>query len=191
MFRFQTSVVVQLLNYVRLSVTVYSTPGSSVLCISGVCSESCLLNLWCHLSISSSAAPLSFCLQSLPTSESFPMTRLFASGGEQYWNFSFSNSPSNEHLGLISFRMDWLDLLAVQGTLKSLYQQHSSKTSLMFGIDGILWHSPFCMVQLSHSYMTSGKIIALTFWTSVVKVTSLLFNMSSRFVKDIPEASVF
>ena len=91
------------------------------------------------------------------------------------WSFSFSISPSNEYSGLISFRMDWLDLLAVQGTLKSLLQHHSSKAS-------ILWCSAFFMVQLSHPYMTTGKTIALTKWTFVGKVMSLLFNMLSRLV---------
>ena len=90
----------------------------------------------------------------------------------KYWSFSFSISPSKEHPGLISFRMDWLDLLAVQGTLKSLLQHHSSKAS-------ILRHSAFFTVQLSHPYMNTGKTIALTRWTSVGKVTSLLFNMLS------------
>ena len=94
---------------------------------------------------------------------------------QKYWSFSFNISPSNEHSGLISFWMDWLDLLAVQGTLKSLLQHHSSKAS-------ILWHSAFVIVQLSHPYMTTGKIIALTRWTCVGKVKSLLFNMPSRLV---------
>ena len=93
----------------------------------------------------------------------------------KYWSFSFSNSPSKEHPGLISFRMDWLDLLAVQGILKSLLQHHSSKAS-------ILWHSAFFMVQLLHLYMTTGKTIALTRWTFVSKVMSLMFNMFSRLV---------
>jgi len=93
----------------------------------------------------------------------------------KYWSFSFSISPSNEHPGLISFRIDWLDLLAVQGTLKSLLQHHSSKAS-------IFWHSAFFTVQLSHPYMTTGKTIALTRWTFVDKVMSLLFNMLSRLV---------
>ena len=92
----------------------------------------------------------------------------------KYWSFSFI-SPSNEHPGLISFRMDWLDLLAVQGTLKSLLQHHSSKTS-------ILRHSAFFIVQLSHPYMTTGKTIALTRRSFVDKVMSLLFNMLSRLV---------
>ena len=91
------------------------------------------------------------------------------------WSFSFSISPANEYSGLISFRMDWLDLLAVQGTLKSLLQHHSSKAS-------ILWHSAFFMVQLSHPYMTTGKTTALTRWTFAGKVMSLLFHTLSRFV---------
>ena len=91
------------------------------------------------------------------------------------WSFSFSISPSNEYSGLISFRMDWLDLLAVQGTLKSLLQHHSSKAS-------ILRRSAFFIVQFSHPYMTTGKTIALTRWTFVGKVMSLLFNMLSRLV---------
>ena len=93
----------------------------------------------------------------------------------KYWSFSFSISPSNEHPELISFRMDWLDLLAVQGTLKSLLQHHSSKAL-------ILQHSAFFTVQLSHPYMTTGKTIALNRWTFVGKVISLLFNMLYRLV---------
>ena len=93
----------------------------------------------------------------------------------KYWSFSFSISPSNEYSGLISFRIDWLDLLDVQGTLKSLLQHHSSK-------DSILWSSVSFMVQLSHPYMTTGKAIALTRWMFVRKVMSLLFNMLSRLV---------
>ena len=88
----------------------------------------------------------------------------------KYWSFSFNISPSNEHPALISFRMDWLDLLAVQGTLKSLLQHHSSKAS-------IPWHSAFFTIQLSYPYMTTGKTIALTRWTFVGKVMSLLLNM--------------
>ena len=108
----------------------------------------------------------------------FPNIRVFSNESTlrmrwpKYWSFSFNISPSNEHPGLISFRMDWLDLLAVQGTLKSLLQHHSSKTS-------ILWHSAFFTVQLSHPYMTTRKTIALTRWTFVNKVMSLLFNMLS------------
>jgi len=93
----------------------------------------------------------------------------------KYWSFSFSISPSNEYSGLISFRMEWLDLLAVQGALKSLLQHHSSKAS-------ILWRSAFFMVQLSHPYLTTGKITAFTRRTIVGKVMSLLFNMMSRLV---------
>ena len=111
----------------------------------------------------------------------FPSIRVFSNDSvlrirwPKYWSFSFSISPSNEHSGLISFRMDWLDLLAVQGTLKSLLQHHSSKAS-------ILQHSTFFTVQLSHPYMTTGKTIALTRRTFVGKVMSLLFNMLSRLV---------
>ena len=97
----------------------------------------------------------------------------------KYWSFSFSISPSKEHPGLISFRMDWLDVLAVQGTLKSLLQHHSSKAS-------ILRHSSFFTVQISHPYMIIGKTIALTRWTLVGKVMSLLFNMLSRLVMEKP-----
>ena len=111
----------------------------------------------------------------------FPSIRVFSNESTlcirwpKYWSFSFSISPSDEYSGLISFRMDWLDLLAVQGTLKSLLQHHSSKAS-------IFQRSAFFTVQLSHPYMTTGKTIALTRQTFVGKVTSLLFNMLSRFV---------
>ena len=110
-----------------------------------------------------------------------PSIRVFCNGSTlrvrwpKYWSFSFSIIPSKEYPGLISFRMDWLDLLAVQGTLKSLLQQHSSKAS-------ILQHSAFFRVQLSHPYVTTGKTIALTRWTFVDKVMSLLLNMLSRLV---------
>ena len=112
----------------------------------------------------------------------FPSIRVFSSESvlcirwPKYWSFSFSISPSNEYSVLISFRIDWFDLRAVQGTLKSLLQYHSSKAS-------ILQCSDFFMVQLSHPYMTTGKTIALTRWTFVGKVTSLLFNMLSRLVR--------
>ena len=102
------------------------------------------------------------------------MSQLFASGGQSI-GVSASESPSNEHPGLISFRMDWLDLLEVQGTLNSHLQYHSSKAS-------VLWHSAFFVVQLSHPYMTTGKTIALTRWTFVGKIMSLLFNILSRLV---------
>ena len=103
------------------------------------------------------------------------MIQLFTSGAQNIKSFSFNISPSNEHLGLISFRMDWLDLLTIQGTLKSLLQHHSSKAST-------LRHSAFSIVQLSHPYMTTGKTIALTRWTFFCQVVSLLFNMLSRLV---------
>ena len=111
----------------------------------------------------------------------FPNIRVFSNESAfpirwpKYWSFSFNISPSNEHPGLISFRMDWLDLLAVQGTLKSLLQHHSSNAS-------ILQHSAFFIVQLSHPYMITGKTITLTRWTFVDKVMSLLINMLSRLV---------
>ena len=103
------------------------------------------------------------------------MSQLFATWWPKDWSFSFNISPSNEHTGLISFRMDWLDLLAVQGTFKSLLQHHSSKAS-------ILRRSAFFTVQLSHPYMTTGKTIALTRWTFVGKAICLLLNMLSRLV---------
>ena len=122
---------------------------------------------------------LILCLPLLLLPSIFPSIRVFSNESvlcirwPKYWSFSFSNSPSKEHPGLISFRMDWLDLLAVQGILKSLLQHHSSKAS-------ILWHSAFFIVQLSHPYMTTGKTIALTRRTFVGKVMSLLLNMLSR-----------
>ena len=138
----------------------------------GIHPNPCPLSWWCHPTISSSVAPFFSCPQSFPASGSFPMSQLFAWGGQNIGSFSFSIIPSKEHPGLISFRMDWLDLLAVQGTLKSLLQHHSSKAS-------ILRCSAFFIVQLSHPYMTAGKTIALTIWTFVSKVMSLLFNTLS------------
>ena len=111
----------------------------------------------------------------------FPSIKVFSNESAlwirwpKYWSFSFSISPSSEYSGLISFRTYWFDLLAVQGTLNSLLRHHSSKTS-------ILWHSAFFMIRLLYPYMTTGKIIALTRWTFVSKVMSLLFNMLSRLV---------
>ena len=122
--------------------------------------NSCPWHQWCHPTISSSIIPFSSCLQSFPASGSFQMSQLFASRWPKYWTFSFNISPSSEYPGLISFRMDWLDLLTVQGTLKSLLQNHSAKAS-------ILLHSAFFIVQLSHLYMTTWKTIALTKWTFV------------------------
>ena len=120
----------------------------------------------------------------------FPSIRVFSNesalcvGWPKYWSFSFNINPANEHPGLISFRMDWLDLLAVQGTLKSLLPHHSSKAS-------ILWRSALFIVQLSHPYMTTGKIIALNRWAFVYKVVSLLFNMLPRLVITFLPRSVF
>ena len=126
---------------------------------------------------------LIFCHTFLLLPSIFPSIRVFSNGWalcirwSKYWSFSFSISPSNEHPGLISYRMDWLDLLAVQGTLKSLLQHHSSKAS-----KAILRCSAFFTVQLWHPYMTTGKTIALTRWTFVGKVMSLVFKMLSRLV---------
>ena len=124
---------------------------------------------------------LVLCHPLLLLSSIFPSIRVFSNESAlrirwpKYYSFSFNISPSNEHPGLISFRMDWLDLLAVQGTLKSLLQHHSSKAS-------VLRRSAFFIVQLSHPYMTTGKTTALTRWTFVDKVMFLLFNMLSRLV---------
>ena len=121
----------------------------------GVYSNSCPLSWWCHPTISSSVIPFSSNLQYFPASGSFPMSQFFTSGGKSIGSFSFSLSLSNEYSGLISFRIDWLDPLAVQGTLKSLLQQPSSKAS-------ILRCSALFIVQLSHPYMTTRQTIALT-----------------------------
>ena len=135
----------------------------------GVCIDSCPLSWWCHPTISSSY-PLLLPPSIFPSIRAFSNESVLCIRWPKYWNFGFSISPSNEYSGLISLRIDWLDLLAVQGTLKSLLQQYSSKAS-------ILWCSSFLTVQLSHPYMTTGKIIALTRWTFVGKVMSLFFNM--------------
>ena len=139
----------------------------------GVYSNSCSLSQWCHSTTSSYDTPIL-----LPSI--FPSIRVFSNESvhirwPKYWRFSFNISSSNEYPGLISLRMDWLDLLAVQGTLKSLLQHLGSKTS-------ILRHSAFFTVELFHPYMTTGKTIALTRRTFVGKVMSLLFNMLSRLV---------
>ena len=138
------------------------------------CSNSCPSSWWCHPTISYSVVPS--CLPSI-----FPSIRVFSNESvlcikwPQYWSFSFSSSPYNEYSGLISFRMDWLDILAVQGTLKSLFQHHSSKAP-------IHWHSALFIVQLSHPYVTTGKTIPLTRQTFVGEVMPLLFNILSRLV---------
>ena len=167
---------VQLLSHVQL----FATPWTIVCqppCPSRtarVYPNPCPLSRWCHPTISSSVIPFSlpsiFRSITVFSNETALRMRL-----PKYWSFSFNISPSNEYSGLISFRMDWLDLLAVQGTLKSLLQHHSSKAS-------ILQLSAFFIVQLSHPYMTTGKTIALTKWTFVDKVVSLLFNMLSRLI---------
>ena len=166
---------VQSLSRVRLFVTPWTPAHQASLSITN--SRSLLKLMSIELVMPSSHLILCPLLHLLPSI--FPSIRVFSRQSvlhirwPKYWSFSFSISPFNEYSGLISFRMDWLDLLAVQGTLKSLIQHHSSKAS-------ILQHSAFFIVQLSHPYMTTGNIIALTRWTFVGKVISLLFNMLSR-----------
>ena len=145
-----------------------STPGFHPSLSPGVCSKSCLLSQWCHPTISSSITPFSSCLPSFPASRSFPMSQLFPSGSS-----SFSISPSNGYWGLISFRIDWLDL-TVQGTLKSLLHHHNGKAS-------ILWHSAFFMVQLSHPYMT-GMYIYIHTWKTIALIILCIILTLSRFV---------
>ena len=139
----------------------------------GACSNSCPSSWWCHPTISSSVLPLLLLPSIFPSIRVFFNESVLRIRWPKYWNFSFSISPSSGYSGLISFRMDWLDLLAVQGALKGLLQHHSPKAS-------ILQHSAFFIVQLSHPYMTTGKTIALTRRTFVGKVTSLFFKMLSR-----------
>ena len=148
----------------------FRLPGSSP--TTGAYSNSCPSHWWCHPTISSSVLPFPSWLQSITV---FFNESVLHMRWPKYWSFSFNISPSSEHSGLISFRIDWLDLLAVQGTLKSLLKHQGSKSS-------ILQCSAFFMVQLSHPYMTTGKTIALTRWTFVGKVMFLLFNMLSRLV---------
>ena len=135
----------------------------------GTCSNPCPLSQWCHPTISS-CQPLFLSPSTFPSIKVFSSESVLCIRWPKDWSFSFSISPSNEHPGLISFTMDWLDLLAVQGTLKSLFQHHNSKAS-------ILQCSAFFIVQLLHPYMTTGKTIPLTRWTFVGKVMSLLFNI--------------
>ena len=168
-FQFSCSVVSDSLRPHGLQYTRLPCPSPTT----GVYSNSCPSSWWCHPTISSSVVLFSSHLQSFPASGSFQMSLHIRQ--PKYGSFSFSISPSNEYSGLISFKMDWLDLLAVQGTLKSLLQHHSSKAS-------ILQCSAFFIVQLSHPSMTAGKTIALTRQTFVGKVMSLLFNMLSRVV---------
>ena len=135
-----------------------------------VYSNSCPLSQQCHPTISSPVIPFSFCPSIFPSLRVFSKESVLHIRWSKYWSFSFNINPSNEYSALISFRMDWLDLLAVQGTLKSLLQHHSSKASAFF------------IVQLSHPYMPTRKTIGLTRWTFVDKVMSLLFNILSRLV---------
>ena len=168
---------VQLLSRVQLFVTPWIAAHQASLSITNSRS---LLKLMSIESVMPSNH-LILCHPLLLLPSIFPSIRVFSSElalrirWPKYWSFSFSLSPSNEYSGLISFRLDWFDLLVVQGTLKNLFQQHSSKAS-------ILWRSAFFTVQLSYPYMTTGKTIALTRWTFVGKVMSLLFNMLSRLV---------
>ena len=136
-------------------------------------SNSSPLSQWCHPTILSSVVPFSSCRRSFPASGSFPMSQFFTSGDQSIGISTIS--PSSERSGLNSFRIDWLDVFALQGTIKSLLQHHSSKAS-------ILWRSAFFIVLFSHPYMTTGKTIALTRQTFVDKVMFLLFNMLSRLV---------
>ena len=140
----------------------------------GACSKSCASSQRCHPIVSSSIVPFSSCFQSFPASI-FSNESVLCIRWSKFSNFIFNISASNEHPGLISFRMDWLDLLTVQGTFKSLLQNHSSKAS-------ILQPSAFFIVQLSHPYMTTGKTIALIIQTFVGRVMFLFFNMLSRLV---------
>ena len=168
---------VQLLSCVPLFATPWTAAHQASLSITN--SQSLLKLMSIMLVMPSNQFILCHSLTLLPSV--FPNSRVFSNElvlcirWPKYWSFSFSISPSNEHPGLISFRMDWLDLLAVQGTLKSLLQHHSSKAS-------ILQHSAFFIVPLSHPYMTTGKTTALTRWTFLSIVISLLFNILSRFV---------
>ena len=179
----QFSQSVQLLSRVRPFVTPWTAARQASMSITN--SQS-LLKLMSIGSAMPSNHLILYPLLFLPSI--FPSIRVFSNesvlhiGWPKYWSFSFSTSPSNEYSRLISFRIDWLDLLAVQGTLKGLLQHHSSKAS-------ILWHSAFFIVQLSHPYITTGKTIALTRWIFVGKITSLLSNMLSRLVITSPPRS--
>ena len=170
-------VVVQSLILVQLFAT-HGLEHSRLPCSSPsprACSNSCPLSRWYHPTISSSVICFSSSLQVFPSIKVISNELALHIRWPKYWSFIFSISPSDEYSGLISFRIDWFDLLAVQATLKSLLRLHSSKAS-------VFRHSAFLTVQLSHPYMTTGKTIALTRWTFVGKVMSLLFNMLSRFV---------
>ena len=166
---------VQLLSHVQLFVTPWTACQASL----SIINSWSLLKLLCIESVMPSNHLICQPLLLLPSI--FPSIRVFSNESilhirlPKYWSFSFNISPSNEYSGVISFRMDWLDLLSVHGTLKSLLQCHSSKVS-------VLWYSAFFIVQLLHPYMTTGKTIALTRWTFVGKVMSPIFSMLSRLV---------
>ena len=168
---------VQLFSHIRLFVTPWTAARQASLSIINSRSSPKLLSIESVMP----SSHLILCHPLLLLPSIFPSIRVISNESalcirwSKYWNFTFNISPSNEHPGLISFRMDWLDLLAGQGTRKSLLEHHSSKAL-------ILWHLAFFIVQLSHPYMTTGKTIALTRWTFVGKVISLLFNMLSRLV---------
>ena len=172
---FLVEVSVQLLSRVRLFATPWTAAHQASLSITNSQSPPKPMPV---VSVMPSN-PLILCRPLLLLPSIFPSIRVFSNESAlctrwpKYWSFSFNISPFNEHPGLISFGMDWLDLLAVQGTLKSLLQHHSSKTSIFL-------HSAFFIVQFLHPNMTTGKTIALTRWTFVGKVMSLLFNMLSR-----------
>ena len=165
---------VQLLSRVRPFVAPWTAARQASLSITNSQSLLKLMSTESMMPSNHLVVPFFSHLQSFPASGCFQMSPFFTSGGQSIGSFSFSISPSKEHSGLLSFRMDWLDLLAVQGTLKSLLQHHSSKAP-------IFQCSAFFIVQLSHPYMTTGKTIALTKWTLLAKL-SLFFNMLSRWV---------
>ena len=175
-FRVERQLVVQSLSHVGLFLTQWASECEASLSftISGVCSNSCPLSQWCYPTISSSVTPFSWCPQSFPASGSFPISQLFASGGQSIGaSASASILPMNIQ-GLFPLGMTGLTNL-ISLCLKNLLQHHNSKAS-------VLQHSAFWMVQLSYLYMTVGKIIALTIQTFIGKVISLLFNILSRFV---------
>ena len=174
------AVLVQSLSYVWLLVT-HGLQHTRLLCpplSPWDCSNSCSLSWWCSRTISSSATAFSFCHQSFPTS-GFSSESALCIRWPKYWSFSFNISRSNEYSGLISFRIDWFDFVAVQGTHKGPLQHHTLEAP-------VLRHSYFFMVQLSHPYSTTGKTVALTISTFVGKVISLVFNTLSRFCQRFP-----
>ena len=165
---------VQSLSRVRLFATPWIIARQACPSLTpGVHSNSCPSSWWCHATISSSVIPFFSCLQSFPASGSFPMSQFFASGGQSIGTSASASVLPIEYSGLISFRMDWSDLLAFQGTLKSFLQHHSLKTS-------ILWRSAFFMVQLLYPYMTTGKIIALTIKEGPMPEAPLLWSADAK-----------